>query len=61
MKRASRPNKTARSPEDMLMALDQLDQTLEVMSLVINRLRHELQASPANVVTPIMISDGALH
>jgi len=61
MKRASRPNNTARSPEDMLMALDQLDQTLEVMSLVINRLRHELKDTPVNTPTPVIISDGALH
>lgn len=61
MKHASRPNNTARSPEDMLMALDQLDQTLEVMSLVINRLRHELQEPAVDVPLPIIISDGALH
>lgn len=43
------------------MALDQLDQTLEVMSLVINRLRHELQESPVDSPVPTIISDGALH
>jgi len=61
MKHASRPKNTARSPEDMLMALDQLDQTLEVMSLVINRLRRELQDTPANSPAPVIINDGALH
>jgi len=61
MKRASRPKNTARSPEEMLMALDQLDQTLEVMSLVVNRLRHELQQPPIDVPVPTIVSDGALH
>jgi len=61
MKHASRSNSTNRSPEDMLMALDQLDQTLEVMSLVINRLRHELQETPTDTPAPVVISDGAVH
>lgn len=61
MKHTNRPSNTTRSPEDMLMALDQLDQTLEVMSLVINRLRHEIQDAPAATPAPIIINGGAVH
>jgi hypothetical protein len=36
-------NERPLSPEDILIALDQLDQTLEVMAAVIKRLKRNLQ------------------
>jgi len=36
-------NKTARDTETILMALDQISQTIEVMTSVVGRLRHYVQ------------------
>lgn len=41
-----------RKQEEILMALDQVSQTIEVMSKVVNRLRNHISAYPATNQEP---------
>lgn len=42
-------NKTIIDQEDILLALDQLTQTMEVMSRVVNRLKVDLENLPSSI------------
>ncbi|BFM17238.1 hypothetical protein R50073_34210 [Maricurvus nonylphenolicus] len=46
-------NKTIIDQEDILLALDQLTQTMEVMSRVVNRLKIDLEKLPNSISNSI--------
>ncbi len=54
-------NKTPKDSETIMMALDQISQTIDVMNSVVGRLRHHVQKQEAAAAESIVDIQAEMH